>query len=105
MDSYGFTGSMGIFLLATVFGLFGAFAVLRPTVAFKLAHIFQLKDVELTDFGVAVTKWGGAGFLLLGAGLVLLTLHHVFWVLFTAIVTVPFVLANPDVFHNYLPTS
>lgn len=102
MGSLGITGSIVMFLLAIVFGLFGAFAVLKPRLAFELAHILQLKDSELTDFGVATTKIGGAGFLLLGGGIVLTTLHYVFWLLFTLIVAVPFVIAHPK-FPRLIP--
>lgn len=103
MGSLGLTGSIVMFLLATVFGLFGAFAILKPKSAFELAHILQLKESELTSFGVVTTKIGGVGFLLLGIGIVFTTLHYAFWILFTIVLVVPYALTRPMVSRLILP--
>ena len=77
------------FLLGTAVSAYGVLAMLDPERAFKLYHLFQVRDVDLTEFGSDSAVVGGflsivIGWLMVGA---LLSLTHA--VLSLAVATVP----------------
>ncbi len=56
---------------------------MKPKTAFRVVHLFQINEVELSRFGIVTTQLGGAGVLILGIAIVMTTLHYLLWIAFT----------------------